>query len=34
MKEFLENNKSMLEKLSLEHMKKINGLKVVKTNEK
>ena len=34
MKEFLENNKSVLEKLSLEHMKKINELKVVKTNEK
>ena len=31
MKEFLENNKSMLEKLSLEHIKKINELKVLKT---
>ena len=34
MKEFLENNKSVLEKLALEHIKKINELKVVKTNEK
>ena len=34
MKEFLENNKSVLEKLALEYMKKINELKVVKTNEK
>ena len=31
MKEFLENNKSMLEKLSLEHIKKIDELKVLKT---
>lgn len=31
MKEFLENNKSLLEKLSLEHIKKINEIKALKT---
>tara|TARA_B100000953_G_scaffold136448_1_gene112890 strand:+ start:915 stop:2453 length:1539 start_codon:yes stop_codon:yes gene_type:complete len=34
MKEFLADNKSLFEKLSLEYIKKINESKVIKTNEK
>ena len=34
MKKFLENNRALLEQLSLEHIKKINKLKVIKSNEK
>ena len=34
MKKFLENNRALLEKLSLEHIKKINKLKVISSNEK
>ena len=34
MKKFLDKNKTLLEKLSLEHIKKMNKLKVIKSNEK
>ena len=34
MKKFLENNRVLLEQLSLEHIKKINKLKVISSNEK
>ena len=34
MKKFLENNRVLLDQLSLEHIKKINKLKVISSNEK